>query len=65
MFSLVLLSACQKAQLIDGWTEKSGGRNGTEQSDTIAVTPDLDIAGWEGAIDAGFTFGGEKKQLNT
>ena len=58
------LMACQKAHLVEELPDKSedtGGRNEqTAQNDsTTTVTPDFDVNGWEGAIDAGFTFGGE------
>ena len=58
------LMACLKARLVEELPDKSedtGGRNEqTSQNDsTTTVTPDFDVNGWEGAIDAGFTFGGE------
>ena len=58
------LMACQKAHLVEELPDKSedtGGRNEqTSQNDsTTTVTPDFDVNGWEGAIDASFTFGGE------
>ena len=62
----VLLSAgCHKARLVEEWSDRTdqdaNGRNGqTEQGDTINVTPEFDINGWEGSIDADFTFGGEE-----
>lgn len=63
---IVLLSAsCQKANLVEESPDKSeetSGRNSTEQSDSTTVTPDLDIDGWEGAIDASFTFGGQEQK---
>lgn len=31
-----------------------------QNDSTTAVTPDFDINGWEGTIDASFTFGGEE-----
>ena len=33
-----------------------------EQNDTINVTPEFDINGWEGSIDSDFTFGGEETE---
>ena len=59
------LSGCQKACLVEEWPDRAdqgvNGRNGqTEQGDTINVTPEFDINGWEGNIDADFTFGGEE-----
>ena len=58
------LSGCQKARLVEEWPESAdqgvNGRNGqTEQGDTINVTPEFDINGWEGVIDVNFGFGGE------
>ena len=66
IFVIVLLSGCQKARLVEEWPDRTeqdaNGRNGTtEKSDTINVTPEFDINGWEGSIDADFTFfGGEE-----
>ena len=58
------LLSCQKSHLVEEWPDRTeqdaNGRNGqTEQGDTINVTPEFDINGWEGSIDADFTFGGE------
>ena len=54
------LSGCQKARLVEEYPCNTDARNGqTEQGDTINVTPDFDINGWEGVIDVNFGFGGE------
>lgn len=57
--------SCQKATLIEEWPEnnkESDGRNSTsEQGDSITVTPNFDIDGWDEAIDATFTFGGQEQ----
>lgn len=58
------LMACQKAHLVEELPDKSedtGGRNEqtSQNESTTTVTPDFDVNGCEGAIDAGFTFGGE------
>ena len=68
IFVIVLLSAgCQKARLVEEWPDDTeqdaNGRNGqAEQSDSTKVTPDFDTNGWEGSIDADFTFGGEETE---
>ena len=61
------MQSCQQAHLVEEWDEESsanGGRNEkngkNEKKDSTTVTPDFDINGWEGAIDANFTFGGEE-----
>ena len=58
---IVLLSAsCQKARLVEEWTDKSeetSGRNSTEQSDSTSVTPNFETEDWEGVIDVNFGFG--------
>lgn len=63
IFVIVLLSSCQKARLVEEWTEEPsepGGRNSTtEQSDSTTVTPNFDTNDWEGVIDVNFGFGGE------
>ena len=61
---LVLLAASwQKAHLVEEWPDGKSGRNSqTEKSDSTTVTPEFDIDGWEGAIDASFTFGGQKQE---
>lgn len=61
----VLLSGCHQERFIEEWPDRTeqdaNGRNGTtEKSDTVNVTPEFDINGWEGSIDADFTFGGEE-----
>ena len=60
----VLLSAsCQKAHLVEEWPDGKSGRNSqTEKSDSTTVTPEFDIDGWEGAIDASVTFGGQEQE---
>lgn len=64
-FGSASLLSCQKARLVEEWPDRAdqnaNGRNGqTELGDTINVTPEFDINGWEGSIDADFTFGGEE-----
>ena len=66
-FGSASLLSCQKTRLVEEWPESAdqgvNGRNGqTEQGDTINVTPEFDIDGWEGNIDADFTFGGEETE---
>ena len=54
---------CQKATLIeDEESSKSGRNTNVESSDSTSVTPEFDINGWEGAIDASFTFGGQEQE---
>ena len=56
---------CQKATLMEAEKQESeiGGRNSEGAStDSTTVTPEFDINGWEGAIDADFTFGGEEQK---
>lgn len=56
---------CQKATLIEDENQESdnSGRNTNEESsDIITVKPEFDINGWEGAIDADFTFGGKETE---
>lgn len=65
LFGSAFLMSCQQAKLVEEWTDRAeqyvDGRNGhTEQNDSITVTPKFDINGWEGSIDADFTFGGEE-----
>ena len=65
-FGSASLLSCQKTRLVEEWPDRTeqdaNGRNGTtEQGDSINVTPEFDINGWEGSIDADFTFGGEEK----
>lgn len=57
---LFLLGACQKATLIPSETDENS-RSSEESNDSTKVTPEFDISGWEGAIDAGFEFGGEEQ----
>ena len=61
---VLLSSSCQKARLVEEWTEEPsepGGRNSTtEQSDRTKVTPTFDAEDWEGVIDVNFGFGGEQ-----
>ena len=66
---VILLSTafwgCQKATLIEDENQESdiSGRNTNEElSDSTTVTPEFDINGWEGAIDADFTFGGKETE---
>lgn len=58
----MLLSGCHQERLVEEWPDRTeqdaNGRNGqTELGDTINVTLEFDINGWEGSIDAAFTFG--------
>ena len=60
-----LLSACQQAYLIPDDEDKSARVEADTTdlpNDSIVVTPDFDINGWDEAIDAGFTFGGEEQK---
>ena len=62
LLSTVFLG-CQKATLIEDENQESdiSGRNtNDESSDSTTVTPEFDINGWEGTIDADFTFGGKE-----
>ena len=66
-FGSASLLSCQKSRLVEEWPDRTeqdaNGRNGqTKQGDTINVTPEFDINGWEGSIDADFTFGGEETE---
>ena len=61
-FVIVLLSGCQKARLVEEWSDRTdqdaNGRNSTtEQSDSTTVTPNFDTNDWEGVIDVNFGFG--------
>ena len=58
---LFLLGACQKAELIP--SDEYNSRGSEESNDSTKVTPDFDVNGWEGAIDAGFEFGGERTSV--
>ena len=56
---------CQKASLVEKEQQESNisGRNTNEEaSDSTIVTPRFDIIGWEGTIDADFTFGGNNNE---
>ena len=53
-----MLGACQKAELIP--SDEYNSRSSVESNDSIKVTPNFDVNGWEGAIDADFTFWGEQ-----
>ena len=64
LLSTVFLG-CQKAALIEDENQESdiSGRNTNEESsDSTTVKPEFDINGWEGAIDADFTFGGKETE---
>lgn len=57
-----LLSACQQAYLIPDDEDKSARVEADTTdlaNDSTVVTPDFDINGWDEAIDASFTFGGQ------
>ena len=61
------LPSCQQAILEEEQTESSGqdagARNGqAEQSDSVTVTPEINVGDWEGNIDADFDFGGEENE---
>ena len=58
----LLLSACQKAELVSSESKDVNTRGTGEEivSDSTQVNVDCDAKGWEGAIDAGFEFGGEQ-----
>ena len=59
----LLLSACQKAELVSSESKDVNTRGTGEEivSDSTQVNVDCDAKGWEGAIDAGFEFGGEQE----
>ena len=63
---LFFLGACQKAELIPSEAKSEVTRasgTATEQpEDSATVKPELDINGWEEAVDAEFEFGGEKQK---
>lgn len=64
LLSTVFLG-CQKVTLIEDENQESdiSGRNTNEESsDSTTVKPEFDINGWEGAIDADFTFGGKETE---
>lgn len=53
----VLLSACQKAHLVEEQPESFEARNDTTSRDSTTVTPNFDTNDWEGVIDVNFGFG--------
>ena len=62
--SILFLSvACQKATLISSEVSEETTRGTDEEApqDSTIVKPEFDIEGWEGAIDADFSFGGEEE----
>jgi hypothetical protein len=62
-----MLGACQKAYLIPSEGDESSRHSESttkEKKDTTNVDVNIDAEGWEGAIDADFTFGGEEEQEN-
>lgn len=62
---LTTFLGCQKATLIEGEVKKppkSGRNTNVESEDSTFVTPEFDINGWEGTIDANFTFGGQEQE---
>ena len=66
-FCSASLSSCQQTKLEEEQTESSGqdagARNGqAEQSDSVTVTPEINVGDWEGTIDAEFEFGGEETE---
>lgn len=67
LLSSAILPSCQKEQLVEKWPnqekQETNGRNShSELLDSTKVTPEFDINGWEGSIDADFTFGGEETE---
>ena len=62
---LVLSVACQKATLVPSEQEGSSrGKDNTtkETTDSTTVKPELDINGWDEAINADFTFSGVQQE---
>ena len=62
---LVLSTGCQKTTLIPSEEEGSsrGKDNTTEETtDSTTVKPELDINGWDEAINADFSFGGTPQE---
>lgn len=62
--SILFLSvACQKATLISSEDSEKTTRGTDEEipTDSTDVNIDFEAEGWEGAIDAGFEFGGEEE----
>ena len=63
-----LLVACQKATLIPDEeveaTENTRSEDGEAPADSTKVTPEFDVNGWDEAINADFTFGGEPVDNN-
>ena len=66
MWLLMFPVACQQATLIPDEemeaNEDGRGQNGEAPTDSTTVTPDLDVNGWEGAIDVEFDFGGTPQE---
>ena len=67
LLSSAILSSCQKERLVEKWPnqekQETNGRNShSEQTDSTKVTSEFDINGWEGSIDADFTFGSEETE---
>ena len=60
---LFLTVACQKATLISSEDSEKTTRGTDEETpaDSTDVNIDFEAEGWEGAIDAGFEFGGEQE----
>ena len=66
MCLLVLSVACQQAYLIpeEEAEEYSRGKNEpTEEStDSTTVIPNFDVNGWQGSVDAEFSFGANEQE---
>ena len=59
-----MLGACQKDYLIPSESDESSRHSEfttEEKKDSINVDVNFEAEGWEGAIDADFTFGGKQK----
>ena len=59
-----MLGACQKDYLIPSESDESSRHSEfttEEKKDTTNVDVNFEAEGWEGAIDADFTFGGEEQ----
>lgn len=66
MFLLVLPVACQHAHLIpedEAETNSRGKNEPTEEpADSTIVTPSFDVNGWQGSVDAEFSFGANEQE---
>ena len=61
-----MLASCQQATLIPDEEvevkENTRSEEGEAPADSTTVTPEFDVNGWDEAINADFTFGGEKQE---